>query len=335
MSDLAKSCQIPVRLQELIAEAPNWMRSWGNLWEEGPKSTVQKRNQWKSSWAFHNQHCRESFLSGSLAACCNNKPHGHILPQFCVLTKVLRGYPRTEAPTPEHHSRSSGLRVVSPWGILISSDIHRLWTHRKPKGRAYSGPTLESDISMFTSAVTHLTSRSLPQVGNIPFRFFLLLCLFDLVWRFANAKPEVKPCLFIRYHLENLHGQFRSCGYSFHLCMARLLLFQECLIYDAHGKHGLSFFGASAQLRADHCGTRIFFWNCCGETDGEISTNSESHLTFFFGHAEVAVTFVSAWKSPFGATTVKHCGGPAKMLESWRLQNVATETSKMVANQLC
>ena len=228
----------------------------------------------ESSWAFHNQHCQESFLSGSLAACCNSKPHGHILPQFCVLTKVLRGYPRTEAPTPERHSRSSGLRVVSPWGILISSDIHRFWTHRKPKGRAYSGPTLESDISMFTSAVTHLTSRSPPQVGNIPFRFFLLLCLFDLVWRFANAKPEVKPCLFIRYHLENLHGQFRSCGYSFHLCMVRLLLFQECLIYDAHGKHCLSFFGASAQLRADHCGTRIFFWNCCGETDGEISANS-------------------------------------------------------------
>ena len=133
----------------------------------------------ESSWAFHNQHCQESFLSGSLAACCNSKPHGHILPQFCVLTKVLRGYPRTEAPTPERHSRSSGLRVVSPWGILISSDIHRFWTHRKPKGRAYSGPTLESDISMFTSAVTHLTSRSPPQVGNIPFRFFFAVVL---VW---------------------------------------------------------------------------------------------------------------------------------------------------------
>ena len=187
---------------------------------------------------------------------------------------------------------------------------------------------------MFTSAVTHLTSRSPPQVGNIPFRFFLLLCLFDLVWRFANAKPEVKPCLFIRYHLENLHGQFRSCGYSFHLCMVRLLLFQECLIYDAHGKHCLSFFGASAQLRADHCGTRIFFEIAVGKLMAKSLPIPESHLTFFFGHAEVAVTFVSAWKSPFGATTVKHCGGPAKMLESWRLQNVATGNIKNGSNPI-
>ena len=79
---------------------------------------------------------------------------------------------------------------------------------------------------------------------------------------------------------------------------------------------------------------RYFFEIAVGKLMAKSLPIPESHLTFFFGHAEVAVTFVSAWKSPFGATTVKHCGGPAKMLESWRLQNVATETSKMVANQL-
>ena len=69
----------------------------------------------------------------------------------------------------------------------------------------------------------------------------------------------------------------------------------------------------------------VLFQPSAGKFIGKSLPILESHLTFFFGHAEAAVTFVSAWKSPFGATRVKHCWGTSKDVRT-------LETSKSSRN---